>query len=168
MMSPFKPIRLDFETQPQPYFIYSQISLGHYREYALNKIAYGYGYLLREIVLRTVKGSYSAPLTLSDDLFIEFFSDAVSKARQTLPIPFQPLCNPSIDAPVKSIGSNAVANKSYKLKSSIKLNFFYPYGDTINLQITGQNAVDISSGRKLDMVLKGYYIPEKTLDMWSK
>lgn len=154
-----KPVNLEIAAQVQPYFYYKRLTLTHYREYFIFKIDNSYGYFLRAI--STGWPAINAH-GYSPDLNLEFFNKSQLKARQLEPVPAILLSTPSgLGTKPALLPASVPAN----IRGSRKiLNFFYPYGDTVEIHITGQ---DTTNPEYIDLVLEGYYVPDKSLLYWG-
>lgn len=162
-MSAFLPVDLEVAQQSQPYLIYERITLANPRDYFTFRIDYGYGYLLRR--LRTRWPIITAGPGLAPTLSFEIFSKGSIRARQLQPIPFALNSSPAgflvTTSPVGPPLTDGVAIPgNFKL-----LNYLFPYGSTIELHITGQAG---GAPAFVDIVLDGYYVPEKSLGLWGK
>lgn len=153
-----KKINVSDYTDYFPYWIYGQLTLGTPRAFFLNSIPAGYGYLLRKVVCKWPDVN-SLATSYNKNLFIEFFDQTSFVARQFAPIPLELIssyCNNMIRNSAPAAGGGYPVGS---VASTAMLNFYYPYGDTVNIQITGQVA---SNPATIDIVLQGYYIPEDT------
>lgn len=141
-----------------PYFIYSQLTLNTPRSFFLNTIAQGYGYLLRKVICKYPDVD-SGVTQFNKDLFIEFFDNTAFQARQVAPIPLQLISTYNNNVIRNTVPAAPATYPVGKIESYAMLNFYYPYGETINIQITGQVS---SNPATVDIILCGYYLPEDT------
>lgn len=156
-----------------PYWIYRRIFLTHYREYFTFKIDYGFGYWLRAV-------RYKYPDNMSGAtaprLNLEFFDNANFKARQPLPFCPEMISTPGINAtalqtnpqPVDSTGTYTMDAKPAPFNTT-PLNWLYKYGDTIRIDITGQNISTPGSESPMfiDLLLQGYYVPQEAFELYG-
>jgi hypothetical protein len=161
-MSVFKPINMKVAGETTPYFIYKQIPISHPREPFLFTINYTNGYMLRSIVAHwPTLGRFFA-----GELKIEFFNQANFKSRQNVPVDLALLSTPAQNTDSRSFTEpNGVLTMTQGQRTSRKiLNFFYPYNDTIHLEISGQyfSSSNAWEPEYVDIMLEGYYIPEPT------
>jgi hypothetical protein len=151
-------IDIDDYTGYFPFFYYGQLSLNTPRAFFLNTVPSGYGYLLRRVVCKWPDVNTTVT-QYNKSLFVEFFDQTAFCARQFAPIPLQLIstyCNNQIR---NGAPTNPAVYPAGQPLSTAMLNFFYPYGETINVQITGQTG---SNPEAIDIILQGYYIPEGT------
>jgi len=161
------PVNLEFSAQSQPFFIYENRTIAAPIERFAWRIDYGFGYLLRRIVTHwtTQQGSYFNPF-----LRIELFDTGTGKARQVQSIPLDLITTPnrvSINSPkFGNFEQGAGVRGSSKI-----LNWYYPYGDTIEARITGQVFAPVPVAWRpvnVGIMLEGYYVPEKSLGLWDR
>lgn len=170
-----------------PYFIYKRLKLTHYREYFTFKIDYGFGYWLRSIRVKYSELANNRPSTFyitpggeesAPKLLLEIFDNANFKARQPLPVFAELISTPGSDKcysfaaplPVDNDGFSINFSASPAVKSLSNLNFLYKYGDIIRIDITGQTPPNEGSDMKplyLDLLLTGYYVPQKSFEMYG-
>lgn len=139
-----------------PYWYYANVPLNAPRAFFLNSVPAGTGFLLRRITCKYPDVD-SGVTQFNPDLLIEFFDTSSFKARQDTAIPLNVISTYNNNV---RRNSSPVAPAVYPagcIKSSVPLNFYYPYGDTINIQITGQSGGNPAS---IDIVLHGYFIQE--------
>jgi hypothetical protein len=168
---------LEAEELTAPYFIYKRLPLSHFREYYTFQISYGFGFLLRRLAAKypeTVSGS----TVQSDDLKLEFFDNANYTARQPAAFSLALISTPGKDGakmyaapqPADASGYNLNFSAAPYPKSSGTLNFLYKYGDVLRIDITGQRLDPVSGlwvPNYLDLLLKGYYVPELSEEQYS-
>jgi len=166
------PVDLEFAQQSQPYFIYEKRFLSKPIERFTWKIDYGFGYLLRRFVCLWPDATFVGTAAMSPTLYAEWFDTGTGKARQVQPIPLDLTSSPNrygeIQPIVNGLRIGAGLRGSFKI-----LNWFYPYADTIELRITGQDVsglhhCGVPNPPFVHVLLDGYYVPEKTLDLWHK
>jgi hypothetical protein len=156
-------VDLNFAGQSQPYFLIFERSLVHPTEVFTYKLDYEYGYILRRII---AKYTGMVGTTLVPDLFIECFDPALGQAKQTSAYPL-PLITTQNNGGFSEIEvSGQLSCKSSKTSEKI-LNYYYAYGSTIRIDVTG-GGNPIMSGYTptyplLWLMLDGYYVPEKSL-----
>ena len=170
------PVNLDMMGQAQPYFLYEKRFIHFPIERFFWRIDYGFGYLLRRVVISwpytlIANGGFPTP-----ELYAQFFDSGTGKARQVDPIPVSLFSSPAsfseksptanFPAPDMRVGCGV--RGSFKI-----LNWYYPYGDTIELRITGQDTIGAQHCGQINppyvrVMLDGYYVPEKSLEMWDK
>jgi len=167
-------INLEIAKQCLPYFIFQRIEFSHYREYFFQKIDHGYGYFLKRVIFRyPERYDLLQAQVLTPQINFEFFLKSYYKSRQVDPIPGRLLSTPSnhgvsgaaplpVDNNIFSVCFTAGERKSYK-----RLDWLYPYSDTIEINITGQDAGMLSRTHQyVDIVLDGYLVPSQESKLW--
>lgn len=151
---------LDSLRESQPYYIYKRIELNTPTARFLHTIDYGFWYLLRKIHFKypsvDVTGAIFGP-----NLRFETYQTAANKFPQNVPIPFELVGSPGSTGVTIDAAGNMTATPVLNAKLQ---NVVHPYRDTIDFRITGQN---LTTPTQIDIMLIGYYIPEKKLQMWS-
>jgi hypothetical protein len=168
-----------------PYFIYKRVPLAHFREYFSFKIDYGFGYWLRSVrvkypeispALSDILGNLTGSEAQSPTIKLEFFDNANFKARQPEPFTALLVSSPGADRcysyaaplPVDTSGYSINFSAAPAVKSISNLNFLYRYGDVIRIDITGQAKPATQwTPDYLDLFLVGYYVPQKTFEMYG-
>lgn len=142
----------------QPFFIYRQVALAGPISYMFYALDYGFYYLLRTI---HAKYAENDGVTQFPDLNIFAVQKGAGKESQNVPIPINLFCTPGNSGVILS-GANTTAGipKAAKLQ-----NIVYPFRDNMEFQISGQ-----AGGLPLfvDIMLIGYYIPVKSMEMWGQ
>lgn len=147
-------VNINIAAEKLPYFIYGNISMNASTNYFLNTLPNNYGYLLKKVVC-SYPDVNSAVTAFNNPLYIEFFDTASYKARQTNRIPLELIstyCNNKIRVAIPAAPADYPVGE---LKSVINLNFFYPYSDIINIQLSGVNP---NVPANVDILLMGYFI----------
>lgn len=162
-MSAFDPVDLRVVQATQPYFVYHRYALTTPRVYSLFDVPYGFNYLVRSVVTRW--DMWGAVSTSDPPLSAEVFNAAASRARQTVPVPFSLFSTPGGETftAVEAGAPFGISFASNPLTSARIVNLAFPYGDTLRVEITGQ----IPGYTFLDIVLRGYLIPESVLAIWG-
>lgn len=152
--------QLDSIRESQPYFIYKRILLNTPTARFLHTIDYGFWFLLRKIICKypqvDVTGAIFGP-----NLRFETYQTAANKFPQNVPIPFELVSSPGSTGVTIDAAGNMTATP---VKNAKLQNVVHPYRDTIDIRITGQN---LTTPTQIDIMLLGYYLPEKSLKMWS-
>lgn len=179
-------IDLDIARDVLPYFIYKRIVVSSYREYFTFKIDYGFAYWLRAIRIKYPEQNppvvspfgFGSARPVSPDLKLEFFDNANFNARQPLPFSASLISSPGKDGcRAITYSGSVMIPEPYSTsaepapKSISNLNFLYRYGDIIRIDITGQNRQlfeeTIWCPYFIDLLLIGYYVPQKTFEMYG-
>lgn len=144
----------------QPYFIYRRLILTKQVEYFLFDIDYGFNYLLRNINVRFPEID-STGAVYGPTLNFESIENSVGRRAQNEPIPFNLLATPGSSG-VSVNGSGQMTSAS--LKNKKMLNVAYPYRDTIQFKVSGQDGITPVA---VDIVLIGYLVAKGNIDMWG-
>lgn len=152
-------ILLENVTFKMPYYMYSSVSISATKSFILQNLPNNYGYLLTKIVCSWPDVD-SAVTGYNNPLYIEIFDTASFKARQVNRLPLDIVstyCNNHIRADIP------VSPASYptgQLQSIIPFNYFFPYSDILNVQISDGNSFGTSglTPATIDIVLMGYFI----------
>lgn len=150
-------IELKNYTDKIPYFIYSQLSFGIPKQIFLNTLPNGYGYYLKKVIC-SYPDVNSGVTGFNSPVYIEFFDMAGFKARQTNKIPvetFSSYCNNLIRYTVPTAPAEYPAGV---YSGSLNLNFFYPYNDIININVSCDGT---NKPATFDILLTGYFIKRK-------
>jgi len=158
-------IGLEIARQITPYYLYQRLHLIHYREYFNYKVENGGGYMLRRLTVKYPSVD-ARGTTYNPQIEIEHFDNAVNKARQINPIPARLYAPPAghediaviaAPSPVDNTAFGVNMTSSQRLNHKI-LNYYFPYGDTILVHITGQ---DTTNPSYVDLLFEGYFMPVK-------
>jgi hypothetical protein len=160
-------IDVDLQKQIQPYFVFRELKVTQYGQYINFTSPYGFGYLLRRLTMNYNNATSIAGVlhNLNPMLSVEFFDTVGVIARQVNPIAFNLISTPSGNtntvSPVPLV--LPVPLKGYRITHKI-LNYYWCFGNTVQLQITGAGFNDINdvTGSQIDLqiLLEGYFIPE--------
>lgn len=143
----------------QPYFFYNRVTLLSPLTYLFFTLDYGFWYILKQI---HVKYASSDKVNFFPEINVFAVQKAASKEPQNTPIPFNLFCTPGNSGIELFPGNEMTAGNP----SSAKLqNVSYPFRDTMEFQITGQNLI---GPPVLDFCLIGYYLPVSSFSMWNK
>ncbi len=143
----------------QPYFFYQRVNLITPITYLFFTLDYGFWYLLRQI---HVKYPSDDGVSGFNDLEVFAIQKASSKETQNIPVPFTLFCTPGNSGIQLYPGNEMDAGQP---KAAKLQNIAYPFRDTMEFQISGQNIIGPPI---LDVCLIGYYIPVKNFKMWKK
>ena len=181
---------IDTSKQSQPYFIYQRLNMGNFTGrgfspvYFTFQLDYGFGYLLRRVSARWAFYGQSVVVTpLSPEMYIAFFQRTYRRALQLQPIPLnlfsQPCVTGNSTVHLGGTGGVTVDNIAFDASprySSKRIDLYFPYRGTIEAQISGQDTgttltdyVGEPTGNPvcIDIVMEGYYIPDKTIKVWG-
>jgi len=161
MVDSFDAIDIDQQVQIQPFLYYKEIVVSNYRQFITFNQPYGYGFLLRYVTMNYNTISKTG-LNFNNNpvLNVEFFDNVGSIARQISPVPFNMLSTPcgNVDTVLNTPISVPVPLKGFRLLHSL-LNYYWPFGDAVQMQITGAGLTDLNQ-IALQIILEGYYVPE--------
>jgi hypothetical protein len=157
--------------QVSPSFLYYKVIFnnGEFRRILSYRVDNGFGYLLRYVTATWNEYVYFPPngseghYALADSIDIEFYIRRQS--RQSNPIPLRCISSPcsAVSNPLSPEALFAQPIGSHKV-----LNFFYQYGDTVELHLTrgSTETESFTPPAILHLVLKGYNVPEPTSRVW--
>jgi hypothetical protein len=169
-------------SQIVPYFIYKRLELTTPRAYFMFPLVDGYGYFLRSVTVKFPEIYWNKFHGWENcfPLFIEFQDEENNRSKQNDPLRITDFISPgnqgvstrsaSASPPLPGTEINYFA--ATPLKNRKILNYYYKNGGNINIQITGQSTPvyqDLVPLRppRVDIVLNGYYCPEKTAANWG-
>jgi hypothetical protein len=173
----FDPIDTDEVGNTRAYWSYQQVEIAHPVEYFYLTVDPGYNYLLRAVTLQwdslvtTLAGTFGSP-----QLALEFQAMSSVFPRQVTPIQAALLTTPAGRSLVRAqTEPNGVidfvpAGPQNFVRGSRKiLNFAFVQNDTIQVKVTGQiiHAAGVWFPSHVDVLLEGYNVPEKSLNMWG-
>lgn len=167
-----KKIDINYSKQAFPFFIYKRLAGALSPSYFFFQFPYGYGYWMRRIIARWPEsvsgeaGSVIAP---------EIYVDMVARMRQINEpsgIPLQIISSPcefGVQTPAlvpPGTAPNGLEFSAAQFQSAKVLDQYYPYNDNMNLKISGQFSAAVpASPAYVDIMIQGYYVPEKTLNV---
>jgi hypothetical protein len=169
--------RIDLATnwQPAPNFLYDRVEFlkGEYRKIIYHRIDQSFGYLLRNITVafptfvHHLAGVFYADGATGQSPEIEFY--VRRQSRQSGPVPFDVLTSPCEDG--YNDQNMFPALNAVALKSFVFLNYFFQFGDTMEIHIVRNPNVLDSLGTaayayKMQIVSKGYDVPEPQSRIW--
>jgi hypothetical protein len=143
----------------QPYFFYQRVNLILPITYLFFTIDYGFWYLLRQIHVKYPSDDGAIGF---NNLEVFAIQKASSKEPQNIPIPFTLFGTPGNSGIQLFPGNQMTAGRPQSAKLQ---NVVYPFRDTMEFQISGQN---IAGPPILDICLIGYYVPVKNFSMWNQ
>ena len=161
---------IDLLRQQVPAWFYKRFDLtagGTKFDYTI-PIDYGFGYLLRSI---NTKWPEMEGETLHSKYSIEFIITSRGRILQNVPYPIRLISTPAevgvtVNAAPVPVDNDifSVCFKATPVKNRILLNYYYQYRETIYIRIDTIFSTELNY---FDLVLDGYYIPEKILDLWK-
>jgi len=184
MFKAMERIDTDMAARVYPRWFYSRIDLvGKARQYFTLSYDFGFVYLLRFITVNYPVVLLGAANKYGPTLRVEFFSTCPDISRQSRPIPVDLISTPAGVAEESAVaGAPAAAVRwlgtqshaapvgtgidftASQLGSHKVLNYIYPNESTLKVEITGQ---DLADPVALDLLLCGFYIPEKLSGLWG-
>lgn len=159
-MNPYSCINVDYTKQIQPFWFYVEFILENLRQYLNFNIPPGYGYLLRSV--RSNWNDLSG-LQFNSTCSISFY-DFIGDIARIQPKPESAVPLNLLSSPVANIDTNIPApSLPINLKGHICfekiLNYYWKYGSTVKIDISGQKDSDVSK-EGLQLLLMGYFVLE--------
>jgi hypothetical protein len=161
----------------------------------VEKISAGFNYYTKRLYVQCSAAyiDFSNVLHWAWPFTVEMIDNTVGRMRQDLPTPIELFTSPgslgdqmaSTDfallpgrsrnpgtvyftmfspADFTAFRVNALANQ---ILSSKELNYLYPSGDVIRVDISTTNVPADGSATYFDLLVDGYYIPDRELDYWK-
>lgn len=160
-----------------PAYFYKRLNLNaRPQEYFIIPIDYGYTYLLRSIRTKWSWKGGAIEIVTRNELEIFFIQQIADRTLQNqkyparlistpgesevLAVPVPPPAVPDANPPPFGINFTATP-----VKNNIILNYYYQHREDLDLRLY-INPVTSSDGY-VDMLLIGYYIPDKNLELWE-
>ena len=166
-------LNYDLLRQQTPAFYYKRFRIltgTAFKFYFLIPLDFGYGYLLRRISSKWANftGEVQPPLDY------ELIHTTRGRKLNNIPAPLRLISTPGTDgvtvvnapSPVDNAGFN-VCMSDEPLKNRVVINEYYFYRETLYLNLYFRAVAGVEIDRYIDIMLDGYLIPEKDLEMWG-
>lgn len=141
---------------------------------------YGFGYLLRNISSRWSAFDHGGAL-FSNGLDIELVHWTRGRRLQNFPYPLRLISTPGETEPIPPAVTGYVASPlpvdttgfsinffASPVRNRIVINEYYFYRETLYLELQFRSRAALSTDTNyIDVMLDGYLIPERSLDMWK-
>lgn len=138
------------------------------------RLTQGYTYLLRSYAAKWSGHQEGSPGDPLPDVLISFYNKIRATNYQTQPFPARLVTTPggqgvwaaTAHAPVDQDAFGVVLTEK-PLKNILTQNLFYQFNDNVYMEINYPVTIVENEYTYLDLVLFGYLIPEKDLEMWK-
>ena len=158
--------KYDFRRENFPHWFYKRVPVLHSTEYVFFKLDYGFHFLLTHCIEKHNE-SFGGVNFACPDLNAQIIRVGSSDHFHNAPVYFPLFASPGqagVDANLVEHNMSATP-----LKIPRKLDYFFPFSDTVQIEITGQtinSAVnpELNFPGFIDILLIGRYYPEHSLE----